>query len=279
MLELRRIVDRYRVDAHLDRGASADLYRVTHVWLHLPMVLKHLRDDAPPELRTTLVEEARIQCEVVHHNLVAAHDALEIDGRPAVVLEFVDGPDLAAWIDARRRPDVGEALALFRGIAAGVAEVHRQGFIHRDLKPENVLLAARPDGGYTPKVADFGLAKRLRNARGRRHSLSTTFTLIGTPEYMAPEQVRDPGGVDRRSDIFSLGAILYEMVTGQVAFEHDDAQLALDRIATGKYTRPRAVRPDLSPELERLVVRMLALEPERRPASCEEVLDALAALP
>ena len=146
VLEPRSIVDRYRIDAYVDQGASSDVYKVTHVWLHVPMILKHLREDAPAEMRMHLLEEGRLQCGQVHQNLVAVHDALLIEDRPALAMEFVDGPDLADWIDERERPPLDQAVQLFRGILEGVGEAHRRGLVHRDLKPENILLAKRTQG-------------------------------------------------------------------------------------------------------------------------------------
>lgn len=274
MLKVRSIHDRYRVDELIDTGSSAHVYRVTHIWLHTPMILKHLRPDAPPELRGVLLEEGRLQCAMSHQNLVAVHDALNVEDRPALVMELVNGPDLAEWIDEREVPPVDEAVALFRGILAGMAEAHRHGVVHRDLKPENVLLADQRGGPLVSKVADFGLAKQRTAGRGR-HSLSTTYALIGTPEYMAPEQIRDPGLVDPRADIFSLGAILYELCTGQMAFEDEDVHRVLAMVAEGAFRHPAQVRPDLDPALCDLIVQMLATEAARRPSSCDEVLARL----
>ena len=277
MLEIRAIVDRYRIDAFVDQGQSSDVYKVTHCWLHTPMILKHLRDDAPPELRVLLLEEGRVQCGQSHQNLVQVHDALLVEGRPALVMEFVDGPDLADWIDEREQPPLDEALQLFRGVVEGMAEAHRRGLVHRDLKPENILLERRRDGHYVPKVGDFGLAKLLKKGRGR-NSLSTVYRLIGTPEYMAPEQIRDPSLVDRRSDIFSLGAILYELSTGQVAFDSEEVMQVLDRVSTGDFAAPKEIRGSIPDRLEALILSMLELDPRKRPQTCEEVLEALDAV-
>lgn len=277
MLELRSIVDRYRIDAHLSQGSAADVYQVTHVWLYERMVLKHLRADAPPELRHILLEEGRIQCGRIHQNIVAVHDALVIDDRPALVMEFVDGPDLADWLDARQSPPIPEALDLFRGVLRGVMEAHRQGLVHRDLKPENVFLARQHDDTLVPKIADFGMAKRLEQ-KNRRNTLSSNFSLIGTPEYMAPEQIRDASHVDYRSDIFSLGVILYELTTGRLPFEHDDVMQVLALVLAGTYVAPREIRPEISEPMANLIGSMLALDPQDRPRSTEEIHEMLSGL-
>ena len=155
MLEIGSIIDRYRVDAMLGEGTTGRVYRVTHTHLHVQMVLKHLRDGAEAGIRHSLLEEGRIQSLLRHQNVVAVLDSLDIDGRPALVMEWVKGPDLAEWLDERPQPPLDEALPIFRGIVEGLGVAHQSGFVHRDLKPENLLL---DKDSQNPKVTiiDFG---------------------------------------------------------------------------------------------------------------------------
>jgi serine/threonine-protein kinase len=274
VLKLGSIVDRYRIDSVLDEGETAVVYKVTQVWLYLPMVLKHLKEGVDPSIRHALLEEGRIQATQHHQNLVAVCDALDIEGRPALVMEFVDGPDLADWIDAHEKPTIRQALDIFRGVVVGLQEAHHRGLVHRDLKPENVLLGSAPDGTIVPKLADFGMAKRLQKAT-KAYTLSGTYKLIGTPEYMAPEQIRNPGLVNSRSDLFSLGAILYELVTGQLAFDGDSQSEVLQLVIGAFYEPPTSLRPDLDPALDQLIRQLLSVDPLGRPLDCSAVLSVL----
>ncbi|MDP2315695.1 MAG: serine/threonine-protein kinase, partial [Pseudomonadota bacterium] len=216
-MSIGRLVERYRVEELIGEGGTAAVYRVRHVHLgtdHALKVMTLLGAQAGPRL----LLEGRVQAGLRHPNIVAVTDVLELDGTFGLLMEYVPPPSLSVWIP-QQAPRVDLAEALFRGIVDGVRHAHHHGLVHRDLKPANVLLA-RGDatitaGGLVPKVADFGLA-RLLDADGHRHTRSGL--AMGTPQYMAPEQFRDAKGVDRRADLFSLGCILHELLTGQPAF-------------------------------------------------------------
>ncbi len=269
-------MDRYRIDSLIADTTVSDIYKVVHVWLHTPMVLKHLKEPNQG-LTHALLEEGRIQVTQYHQNLVAVTDALEIDGRLALVMEWVDGIDLGDWLETNHQIDLKQTLLLFRGIVLGVQAAHHMGVVHRDLKPENVFLRRDADQNWVPKVGDFGLAKRMQKATNA-YTLSGTYKLIGTPEYMAPEQIQDPGWVDLRADIFSLGAILYEMVTGEVAFDAEEADDVLELVMSGTYPPVSSHRRGVHPAVERLIRGMLEGKVERRIASCRLVLKQIDAI-
>jgi len=276
MLELGQIVDRYQIVEMIAAGGTADIWKIRHTWLLSEHVLKHLRLPKP-EFRYKLIEEGRIQSVQEHQNLVTVTDALEVEGRPALVMEYIRGPTLADWIDQHDLPPPEEALQLFRGIVRGMYAAHRVGLVHRDLKPENVFL--KPDPlGYVPKIGDFGLAKVLDKGRDTM-TLSGMYRMIGTPEYMAPEQIENPGLVDARADVFSLGAILYEMLTGEIAFDAEEVDDVVMLVLSGDYVPVLERRPDLHPQLADIVNHLLSTDRNKRPKSCLSILRALDRLP
>jgi serine/threonine protein kinase len=266
-LEQGTVVDRYTVEAVLGEGGMAIVYRVRHNVLGTVHALKVLTMSSRP-IRERLRQEGQFQAKLQHPNIVAVTDVIDLGGAPGLIMEYVDGPTLDELI--RRGPlSFAQVDELAAGIFAGVGEAHRQGFVHRDLKPGNVLLKLT-DRGLVPKVADFGLAKAMGGSDpGRAHT--RTGSTMGTPHYMSPEQVRDAKNVGARSDIFALGAILYEMVTGQRAFDGADLLDIFNAIAQGRYVPVRERVPDAPERMEAAIAAALQTSPEARPASAEEL--------
>jgi hypothetical protein len=227
-----------------------------------------------PSLEERLRHEGWIQSHVRHPNVVAVSKAVTIRGMPALVMDLVRGPDLSRWLHDNH-PDLPTAERLFRGIVAGVRAAHQAGVIHRDLKPANVLLDLTDPERPVPRVADFGLVKFLRPASdGPTHGdgLTQTGMPMGTPNYMAPEQIDNPAAVDQRADIHSLGCILFRLVTHRQAFPGDDPVPVFMRVATGRHA---PLPPDLPPRIARAIERCLAVDPDRRPADCDALLALL----
>ncbi len=212
-----------------------------------------------------------MQATLRHPNVVSVIDVVEIGTQSALVMEYVDGTTLEDLL-VRDPPSPALALELGRGIVAGVAAAHRAGFVHRDLKPANVLLA-RCDGGWLPKVTDFGLAKLLDTDDGIQSTRSGM--VMGTPCYMSPEQIRSPNAVDHRADVFSLGCILYELATGTVAFPGDDVLEIFTRIAAGRYVPPLERVPDLHPGFAAAIEGALRTDRGERTPDCDALLAAL----
>ena len=212
MLALGASVGQYIVERVIGRGGMATVYRVRHRDLGTQHALKVLHVQRRG-LRERFLQEGRLQANIRHPNLVAVTDVVWSGEHPGLVLELVDGPTLADVVAQGPLP-VTEALRLFRQIVDGVHHAHAQGLVHRDLKPQNVLLGTGTDGLRQARVADFGIAKVL--AGSEEPALTRSGMPIGTPRYMAPEQIRDASRVDARADIFSLGCILYEMVCGAI---------------------------------------------------------------
>lgn len=235
---------RYEVVRFLGEGATAHVWEVRHVVLGTRHALKVLREGSPSH---RMFREGRAQARLDHPNLVPVTDAIDVGDAPALIMPLVDGPPLDALLSAHRLSRA-DALAVFAGVVAGVAHAHAHGLVHRDLKPANVLLDASGEV-VVPRVSDFGLVKAddaYRTAADVR---------LGSPAYAAPEQLRDAGAADARADVWSLGVILVELLTG--ARPLPGAPPALD-----------------DPRLDALVGSMLQLDPARRPDSAAALLGA-----
>ncbi|MCB9778466.1 MAG: serine/threonine protein kinase [Alphaproteobacteria bacterium] len=264
MLEPGQQIDRYLVEDVLGEGGMAVVYRVRHATLGSPHALK-LLTVVGTSVQSRLLQEGRVQAGLRHENIVAVHDVVEVAGRPGLVMEWIDGPDMEAWLQAER-PTVDQALAVFDGVLRGVGRAHAAGLVHRDLKPGNVLLA-RTDRGLLPKVADFGLAKALAAPDSADHRTRTGATM-GTPGYMAPEQVRNAADVDQRADIWALGCILYRMVIGRPPFVARDTIELLNAICDARYSRPRDLRPELPDAVADAIEGCLVPERDDRIPDC-----------
>ena len=256
-------VERYEVQAVLGHGGMAVVYRVRHRTLKTDHALKVL-NVAGKELSERLLREGQVQARLIHPNVVAVTDVLEVDGAPALLMEYVDGPNLEEWL-RNRTLTLDEAETLFGGVLDAVESAHQLGVVHRDLKPGNVMIA--PDGdGVRPKVTDFGLAKAITVSPEAGQTRSGM--PMGTPAYMSPEQVRDAKNVDARTDIFSLGCILYELVCGRRAFVGKDTLDVFNRVANGDYEPPTVSRGQLPPRIANCIEGCLASDASRRIPDC-----------
>ncbi|MEQ1501928.1 MAG: protein kinase [Myxococcota bacterium] len=259
----------YELGDRVGEGTFSDVFRATHLTLGTRHAVKVLSRGAGATATARFVDEARALGVIRHPNVVAVHELVEDRGALAMALELVDGPTLDRWRCAEA-PPTRDRLGVFRDLVSGVRELHRFGLVHRDLKPENVLMA-KVAGVMVPKVADLGCAKvTAASAAGTRSGVT-----IGTPKYMAPEQIRDAVSADARADLFSLGVILYELLTDTLPFTSYDLIELHDSICRSWYVRLAERRPAVHPDIARLCERLLRPRPEDRPASAEEVLAAL----
>lgn len=256
-------VERYVVEALLGRGAMAAVYRVRHRTLRTLHALKVLTLSSE-RVRDRLIQEGQVQAQLRHPNVLSVTDVLDVNGAPGLLMEFIDGPSLEGWLEDHS-PDLVEAERIFRGIMAGMAEAHGQGLVHRDLKPANIL-CAMPPSGPIPKIADFGLAKVLAEEEGGGLHRTRSGSALGTPAYMAPEQIRDAKSVDSRADMFSLGAILYELVSGLRAFNGEDLLSVFNQVAQANY---QPIPPGTPPRIERAIRGLLTVDRETRIGDCE----------
>lgn len=268
MLRIGETIDRYRVEALVGQGGMAAVYRARHIKLDSEHAIKVLFITAPM-IRQRLLREGKVQAALRHPNIVSVTDVLTVLGAPALVMEYVDGPALDAWL-LEHKPSLDEALWLFRGILRGISAAHDRGVVHRDLKPANVLLAPTNEG-LMPKVTDFGLVKSVSDREGNTQSGMA----LGTPEYMSPEQIRDASDVDRRSDMWALGCILYELVCHRRAFSGPDKMSTFNSIVAGTYEPPRKFVDDLPVNVATAIRSLLELERGDRLPGCEALYDLL----
>ncbi len=278
MLQPGTRIERYEVERLLGQGAIAKVYLLRHTTLQTLHALKVVAN-AGSALRNRLLQEGMLQASLRHPNIVAVTDVLDVDGAPALLMEYIEGPSLQELL-ARGPLELEQAEAIFRGILAGVGAAHAQGVVHRDLKPANVMMASQ-DGRWHPKVADFGLAKALE---GETPGLIQTRTgaTLGTPSYMAPEQIRDAKRADHRADIFALGSVLYELVCGRMAFGHGDVLDIFNAVAKANYTAPESRVRGLPPHILDAIRGCLVVSLEFRIPDCaalEGVLDGEGWLP
>jgi serine/threonine-protein kinase len=261
--------DRYELLAPLGRGGMGAVYKARDRRLGRIVALKFILG-ATPSLTLRFVQEARAQARIDHPNVCRVYEAGEYGGRAYIAMQFVDGEQLG---HVAPRLSLDEKVTVARDIALAIHEAHKLGIIHRDIKPPNVLVGRGEDGRWFPVVMDFGLARELSNEVG----LTQSGALLGTPAYMAPEQAcGDSRAIDRRADVYSLGATLYELLTGQPPFAYATVALTLDRLLHAEPTAPRSLAPSLPIDLETVVLKCLDKEPERRYGSARALADDLA---
>jgi serine/threonine-protein kinase len=262
---------RYRIEARIGEGAMADVFRAHDPDIGRVVAIKALKPDyrRDPELGARFLREARAAGALNHPNIATIYDVGEADGVPYIAMELIDGRPLDMVLHAQGRMPFERVLTLGAQLAAALAWAHAQGVVHRDVKPSNILLSS---DGRTAKLLDFGVA-RIAESDGQL-ARTQAGQMIGTPRYMSPEQALGLP-VDARSDLFSLGAVLYEMVTGKTAFDANGlATLAL-QIAQEKVTPIERSAADCPPGLRQIVEKLLAKKPDQRFADGAQLLQAL----
>jgi serine/threonine protein kinase len=270
---LGRVVDRrYRVLAQLGAGGMGVVYRVEHLQLGKIAAMKVLHADGAKDKE--IVRRFRLEAQAVsqlnHQNIVQTFDFGQWDGALYLIMEYVKGEDMGAIIAREGPMPFRRAAKLFIQVCSALTEAHEAGIIHRDLKPENLMCIRRRDGSEHAKVLDFGLAK-LRE-RDDAAAISTVGQVVGTPYYMAPEQVRaEP--LDPRSDVYSLGATLYRVVTGLPPFQASSPMAVLSKHLTEEVILPTARVPDLDLplEMDEIVARAMAKSVDDRYASAADI--------
>lgn len=271
MIEPGTVVERYMIKELVGQGGMASVYRAEHTVLGSEYALK-LLEFGGKDIRDRIFVEGRLQAQLSHPNLLSVHDAFEYQGSPVLVMEWVAGPSLDQWL-SEHTPDIRTALHLFRGIVRGVRYAHNNDIVHRDLKPGNILLSPTKDG-FIPKVCDFGLAKIRSDYLANLPRATRTGTTMGTPEYQAPEQIKDASRVDLRADLFSLGVMLYELVCHQRPFQGNDVLELYRAVTTGAFI-PLSEFGEFEPDLVDTIERLLKVDVEERIQSCQELLECL----
>ena len=235
----------------------------------LPAALKN------PDAVARFVREARAAVKIKSEHVARVSDVGQLDGgSPYMVMEYLEGVDLAAWLKQRGPMAVEQAVEFVLQACEAIAEAHALGIVHRDLKPANLFCVRRADGLLSVKVLDFGISKLIVPG-GEKQEMTRTSVVLGSPLYMSPEQVVSSKGVDPRTDLWSLGVILFELVSGRVPFEAEAVTELVVKIATCPPLALRAFHQDLPPGFEPLVMRCLEKERERRFQNVAELAIAL----
>ena len=271
-LEPGFIGDRYRLERHIARGGMAEVWLGHDTFLNRQVAIKVLkRHIARDETAIERFRREALACAGLNHpNIVAVYDSFAHDGYQVVVMQYVQGRSLRDLLDKKKKLTPGLSIMMGAAIAAALDATHQHGYIHRDVKPGNILV--RPDGHFL--LADFGIAKALQASEGS--DLTSDNIMMGTAKYLSPEIVRGKP-LDGRADLYSLGLVLYECLSGKVPFLSDnDADTALARLQR-EPTNLAHLRPTLSPRLVRVVHKLLARNPDHRYQTGEETRLALLA--
>ena len=259
------LIPGYETEAVLGHGGMGVVYKAWHLGLQRPIALKMLLAGpyAGPKELERFLREAKAVAGLRHPNIVQVYDVGEVDGRPYFTMEFVEGGSLAQKVDGIPQP-ARDAARLVATLANAVQAAHQSGIVHRDLKPANILLTS--DG--TPKVTDFGLARRLEDEAG----LTLSGAPLGTPSYMAPEQAAGrTGAIGPVTDVYALGAILYEMLTGRPPFRAETGAATLQHVLSDDPVPPARLNPRVPRDLETICLKCLQKEPQRRYKGAAEV--------
>ena len=273
------LAGKYRMERVLGTGGMGLVVAARHVQLDAPVALKFMTDEALADqaLVTRFLREARATARLRGEHVIRVSDVGELDsGAPYMVMEHLQGQDLAALLASLGPPPIASAVEYAIQACEGLDEAHRAGIVHRDIKPSNLFLTRRPNGTPCIKVLDFGISKSVRMLHASEFLHSTSdHGVFGTPLYMAPEQMRAAHDVDGRADLWSLGATLYELLSGTAPFPAGSIVDLAYRIANEAPPSLRASRPEIPEELERIVLRCLERSCERRFQDARSLAKAL----
>jgi serine/threonine protein kinase len=256
----RTIAGRYRLEARIGEGGMGVVYRARHVLIDRIVAVKLIRPDLRGEthLRAWMLREARAANRVDHAHIIDIHDIGETgESELYLVMEYLVGTSLSSEL-ARGSMALGRGVDILEQMCAALARAHDLGVVHRDLKSDNILLTTRGGRKDFVKILDFGLAHLAMDPR-----LAPKGAVFGTPEYMAPEQARGEEATPQ-SDLYALGVLFFEMLTGQLPFRSDDRETLLEMQRTAIAPRPRSIKPDVLPAAESIVVRLLEKDRRKR---------------
>ncbi|HEX4404595.1 MAG TPA: serine/threonine-protein kinase, partial [Polyangia bacterium] len=271
----------YTIVRRLGAGAMGEVYQARHRHMGRDIAIKLLRTELTEEsdVVARFFTEARATAAVRHPGIVEIFDCdLHRSGRAFIVMEYLAGEDLARRLEGGSfAPDYAGLRAIGRQLASALAAAHAVGIVHRDLKPGNIFLVGKSGSAdeATVKIVDFGIAKLLHRDGGA-HSQTQTGHILGTPLYMSPEQARGAKTIDHRTDIYALGCVLFEMITGRPPFVRKGAAQVIVAHLHDPVPHASSLEPSVPAALDELVARMMAKDPNQRPQAMTEVLAQLA---
>ncbi len=272
------VAGKYRIQQVLGRGGMGVVMAALHEQLNQRVALKFLTDNAyqHPEAVGRFLREARSAVQIQSEHVARVMDVGTLEsGAPYMVMEYLRGRDLKEVSVRRGALPVMEAVDFVLQACDALAEAHSLGIVHRDLKPSNLFLTERPDGSPLVKVLDFGISKALHKGDTSQMQMTASAAIMGSPQYMSPEQIRSSKNVDARADVWALGTILHELLTGSPAYVADTVPGLLAMIVADAPPPLSASRPDAPPELEAAILRCLQKDREQRFANVSEFARAI----
>ncbi|MCB1842233.1 MAG: protein kinase, partial [Halioglobus sp.] len=265
-----KTIGRYQIKAHIGEGGMAQVYRAFDPQINRIAAMKILKQEHcdDDERRERFVREGKAAGALAHPHIVTVYDAGEIDGTPFILMEMIEGKTLGECLQQSARMSVDQILHIAMQLASALDYAHAKGVVHRDLKPDNIVLSS---DGQSAKIADFGIARMESVSEQESTQVGM---MLGTPRYMSPEQANGER-VDGRSDLFTLGVILYEMITGQKAFDAESMPTLIMQITQKDPLPIRQLTRDAPVGLQKIVHKLLQKKPSRRFQSGRELFDAL----
>lgn len=273
-LEGSIIDERYRLIRKIGEGGMATVWEAEHQTLGSSVAVKFLRYGAMQnaQVRERFLREARVAASVRHRNVVEIMDfGVTSDGAPYLVMELLNGEPLASLLARESFLEPAEAIRIISLVLRGIVAVHEEGIVHRDLKPQNIFVVEDVDGRY-PKLLDFGVCRITESGE---KSITREGTILGTLEYMSPEQARGRKDVDYRTDVYAAGAILYETLTGRLPHESKNPGDLLVKIACDPPARVETYQLGIPPALAEVVHKAIAKDRDERYQSAREMREAL----
>lgn len=276
------VAEKYRIESLLGEGGMGFVFAALHLQLGHRVALKVLQSASISDREVTerFLREGRALARLQGEHIARVSDVGTLaSGEPYLVMEFLEGRDLARELAARGPLPLIEAVEFIAQACEALAEAHVRGIVHRDLKPANLFLAQKLDGEPLVKVLDFGISKvspDAGDAIDMDNNITVTSSLVGTPKYMSPEQIQDSRAVDSRTDIWGLGTILYELLTKNRPFAAPSLALVCVKVLHEEVPPPSSIRPDIPPGVDEIIARCLKKLPADRYANVGELVEALA---
>lgn len=267
---------KYKIEKLLGEGGMARVYLSTHQDIEKPVVIKVMHQQLPRKDKDSslkrFLQEIKVSAQLNHPNLVSVFDGGEIDGRPFLVMEYIEGQSLRDYLNDIGKASSKESIDIISQVLSGLQQAHERGIVHRDLKPENIMVREEHDRPDRVKVVDFGIAHLKQSGP----KLTATGVAIGTVDYMSPEYLADKP-IDQRSDIYALGIILFELLTGRCPFEGESAEAIMVKHLYTTPMPPSYLRDDLKPgcALDLIVEKALQKQPAERYQTAGEMRTAL----